>query len=112
MTFYINNKRSNGYQPTDRPENLTPPNKGPSYCPKEKETKVKWHPYPEEKPLVKDNDKVEDYLVTIRFKKEKFVINASFSPYYKQFYKEYMISDLDKFVTAWAELPEPYKESI
>lgn len=112
MTFYINNKRDNGYQPTNRPENLTPPNKGPSYCPKEKETKVKWHPYPKEKPLVKDNDKVEDYLVTIRFKKEKFVINASFSPYYKQFYKEYMRSDLDNFVTAWAELPEPYKESI
>ena len=74
------------------------------------ENKIKWHPYPKEKPLVKDSNKVEDYLVTIRFKKEKFVINASFSPYYKQFYKEYMRSDLDKFVTAWAELPEPYKE--
>lgn len=67
---------------------------------------------PEGKALVKDSNKVEDYLVTIRFKKEKFVINASFSPYYKQFYKEYMRSDLDKFVTAWAELPEPYKEEV
>ena len=112
MTFYINNKRGNGYQPTDRPENLTPPNKGPSYCPKEKETKVKWHPYPKEKPPVKDNNKKEDYLVTIRHKKETFVINASFHPFYKQFFQEYMISDLDNFVTAWAELPEPYKESI
>lgn len=95
-------------QPKNKPENLTPPNRGPAYKPKAEKTKVKWHPYPKEKPLVKD--KVEDYLVTIRFKKEKFVINASFSPYYKQFYKEYMRSDLDKFVTAWAELPEPYKE--
>ena len=60
------------------------------------ETKTVW-PYPQEKPLVKDNDKEEDYLVTIRYKKEKFVINASFSPYYKQFYQEYMISDLDKY---------------
>ena len=74
------------------------------------ENKVKWHPYPKEKPPVKDNDKVEDYLVTIRYRKEILVINASFSPYCKQFYREYMISDLDKFVTAWAEIPEPYKE--
>ena len=70
--------------------------------------RVKWHPYPQEKPPVKDNDKVEDYLVTIRYRKEILVINASFSPYCKQFYREYMISDLDKFVTAWAEIPEPY----
>ena len=74
------------------------------------ETKTVWHPYPKEKPSVKDNNKKEDYLVTIRHKKETFVINASFHPFYKQFFQEYMISDLDKFVTAWAELPEPYKE--
>ena len=50
-------------QPKNKPENLTPPHKGPSYCPKEKETKViievlkseeetkvKWHKYPEDKP--------------------------------------------------------------
>ena len=76
------------------------------------ENKVIWHPYPKKKPLVKDNNKEEDYLVTIRYRKEILVINASFSPYYKQFYREYMISDLDKFVTAWAELPEPYKEEV
>ena len=72
------------------------------------ETKTVWHPYPKEKPPVKDNNKKEDYLVTIRHKKETFVINASFHPFYKQFFQEYMISDLDKFVTAWAEIPEPY----
>ena len=33
MTFYINNKRGNGYQPKNRPKNLIPPNKGPSYKP-------------------------------------------------------------------------------
>ena len=39
MTFYINNKRGNGYQPKNRPKNLIPPNKKPSYKPKESNTK-------------------------------------------------------------------------
>ena len=39
MTFYINNKRGNGYQPNNRPKNLIPPNKKPSYKPKESNIK-------------------------------------------------------------------------
>ena len=39
MTFYINNKRGNGYQPKNRPKNLIPPNKKPSYKPKESNIK-------------------------------------------------------------------------
>ena len=39
MTFYINNKRGNGYQPKNKPKNLIPPNKKPSYKPKESNIK-------------------------------------------------------------------------
>lgn len=74
------------------------------------ETKTVWHPYPQEKPNVKDGKKSEDYLVTLKIKGKLFVVNASFYFFCKMFYEEYFISDLDKFVTAWAELPEPYEE--
>lgn len=85
-----------GYQPTNRPENLIPPNKGPSYKPKEEKSKVIWHPYPEEKPIEKG-----DYLVTIRSMGDKLRI-TSIDYYDKSF-------DYDDLICAWAELPEPYK---
>ena len=90
-----------GYQPTNRPENLTLPNKGPSYKPKEEKTKVIWHPYPKEKP--KRNDK---YLVSIKRTKRSST---------DAFYWDKLLDfgeRLNEIVYAWAEMPEPYKEEI
>ena len=96
-------------QPKNKPENLTPPHKGPSYCPKEKETKViievlkseeetkvKWHPYPKERP-----PKDDDYLITIKGKHIKKVMKWNSVNGYFNIYVN---------VIAWAELPKPYKE--
>ena len=60
------------------------------------ETKVKWHPYPQEPPI---EDK--DYLITVKYRRTRKVmkwdsVNGYFSVY----------GD----VIAWAELPKPYKE--
>ena len=95
-------------QPKNKPENLTPPHKGPSYCPKEKETKViievlkseeetkvKWHPYPKERP-----PKDDDYLITTKYKRTRKVMSWDSV-------KGYFYTEND--VIAWAELPEPYK---
>ena len=61
------------------------------------ENKVKWHPYPQEIP-VEDND----YLITVKYSRraKKVTTWDSVNGY---FY-------IEGNVTAWAELPEPYKE--
>lgn len=57
------------------------------------ENKVKWNPYPQEKPL-----KEGRYLVTLKHIFRNFVVIRS-----------YPNSDWDKeVVIAWAELPKPY----
>ena len=96
-------------QPKNKPENLTPPHKGPSYRPKEKETKViievlkseeetkvKWHPYPKEKPKEDGS-----YLITTIYSHIPEVITESY---------ENGEFNLDAFVVAWAEKPSPYEE--
>lgn len=102
-------------QPKNKPENLTPPHKGPSYCPKEKETKViievlkseeetkvKWHKYPEEKP-----QKESKYLVTMKLvtKGTKYIIINDYVIGKRKYF-----FNCDSSVIAWAELPEPYEE--
>lgn len=68
-----------------------------------KDVKVKWHPYPEEKP----SELTGDYLVTeICEKKRDITIDWYINPK-KQFFDE----DNRVSVVAWAELPEPYKEN-
>lgn len=93
-----------GYQPTNRPKNLTLPNKGPSYKPKEKKTKVIWHPYPQEKP-----SKEKIYLVTV-VDKVPFVVEAKYFSEKKKFSDVHMGDFFDECVTAWAEKPEPYED--
>ena len=68
------------------------------------ENKVKWHPYPQEKPLKKDI-----YLVTA-VDKIPFVLEAKYFSEKKKFSDIYMGDNFDDCVTAWAEFPEPYKE--
>lgn len=57
--------------------------------------RVKWHPYPQEKPP----KNMESYLTTM----PKGIIGINC--FITQGFGLY-----DKEVTAWAELPEPYKE--
>lgn len=87
-----------GYQPTNRPENLIPPKKGPAYKPKEEKTKVIWHPYPKEKPKMEG-----EYLVTSVFGNIKEVVIGYFES--GRFDNEF-----DYCVKAWAEKPGPYED--
>ena len=59
-----------------------------------------WHKYPEEKPK-----KDDDYLVSVKIEDESFTLTSCFDTSIDAFG---ILSD--KYVTAWAELPEPYKE--
>ena len=59
------------------------------------ENKVKWHPYPQERPIEDD-----DYLITIKGNHIKKVMKWNSVNGYFNIYVN---------VTAWAELPEPYK---
>lgn len=92
-----------GYQPTNRPENLTLPNKGPSYKPKAEKIKTIWHPYPQEKP---QNNSAKPYLVSVRFFDE-IVVDMD---YYEGDYFKWCKYRKDERVIAWAEMPDPYKE--
>ena len=64
-------------------------------------TKVEWHPYPKEMPDMAGGEK---YIVTVKYKRNvKLKIMESgergcFTP------------PLFGKITAWAELPKPYKE--
>ena len=61
------------------------------------ENKVKWHPYPEDKPK-KDNK----YLVSVKRK---------YRSYTDAFYWDELLDfgeSLNEIVSAWAEMPEPY----
>ena len=59
------------------------------------ETKTLWHPYPQERPIEDD-----DYLITVKYKRTKKVMKwDSVNGYFH----------IKGNVTAWAELPEPYK---
>ena len=60
------------------------------------ENKVKWHTYRQERPIEDD-----DYLITVKYRRTRKVTTwDSVNGYF------YIEGD----VTAWAELPEPYKE--
>lgn len=66
---------------------------------KNKKVEIEWHPYPQEKPL-----KCGKYRVSIKTARGSFTFTTWLS-----------IRDLsdgfwDKYLIAWAELPESYKE--
>lgn len=63
------------------------------------ESKIVWHKYPEEKPK-----KDDDYLVSVKIEDESFTLTSCFDMSIDAFG---ILSD--KYVTAWAEMPEPYK---
>lgn len=67
------------------------------------ENKVKWHPYPQEKPSKKGY-----YLVSITSKIESY--RRIYIEEYRIIGNRYMFSEIfAKDISAWAELPEPYK---
>ena len=61
--------------------------------------KVKWHPYPEEKPPIED-----DYLVTVRGYPKPFTHYLHYSSYTTGRGSQW------DYVTAWMDKPKPYKE--
>lgn len=67
------------------------------------ESKVKWHPYPEEKPTKKDR-----YLINIDDGNgHQYITIATF---YKDTFWEN--GAIDHIVSAWAEQPEPYRPEV
>ena len=62
------------------------------------ESKIEWYPYPKEKPPKNKSM----YMVSVK------AGNKTFTGALKWLKRKFMFCD--KFVTAWAEMPEPYKE--
>lgn len=62
-------------------------------------TQIEWHPYPKEKPK-----KYDEYLVKVHKGWNLFTYRTFWIPERNAFW-EFSIN-----ITAWAELPKPYKE--
>ena len=64
------------------------------------ESKIVWRKYPQEKPTVDDQ-----YIVSIRLGKVSFTATADWKNVKGKF--KVMFNEI---ITAWAEMPKPYKE--
>ena len=64
------------------------------------ESKIAWRKYPQEKPTVDDQ-----YIVSIRLGKVSFTATADWKNVKGKFQDVF-----NKNITAWAEMPKPYKE--
>ena len=64
------------------------------------ERKIVWGKYPQEKPTVDDQ-----YIVSIRLGKVSFTATADWKNVKGKFKGVF-----NKNITAWAEMPKPYKE--
>ena len=64
------------------------------------ESKIVWRKYPQEKPTVDDQ-----YIVSIRLGKVSFTATADWKNVKGKF--KVMFNET---ITAWAEMPKPYKE--
>ena len=64
------------------------------------ESKIVWRKYPQEKPTVDDQ-----YIVSIRLGKVSFTATADWKNVKGKFRVMF-----NKNITAWAEMPKPYKE--
>lgn len=71
--------------------------------PIKKETKyavIEWHKYPEEKPKTDDQ-----YIVSIKLWNNSFTATANWRNV-----KDKFVDVFDRNITAWTEMPKPYKE--
>ena len=64
------------------------------------ESKIVWNKYPKEKPKIDD-----EYIVTIKLWNNSFTATADWKNI-----KEKFVGVFDSNITAWAEMPKPYKE--
>ena len=62
--------------------------------------KIKWHPFPEEKPK-----RAADYIVSLSLDGTEYVTSSWWDSKEKQF-SDYF----DNIITAWAYMPRPYKK--
>ena len=67
-----------------------------------------WHEYPREKPTYKDNH-AKPFLITIRQKDGYEFVTISVYHFQLSVFEMVGYYD-DSSITAWAELPKPYKE--
>ena len=64
------------------------------------ESKIVWNKYPKEKPKIDD-----EYIVTIKLWNNSFTATANWKNV-----KDGFVGVFDRNITAWAEMPKPYKE--
>ena len=69
----------------------------------ENEIRLKWHPFPEEKPKKKRN-----CIVSVAYFEKEFTTTSWWDPKIGWFedFPKYM----DDLITAWAYMPRPYKK--
>ena len=65
-----------------------------------KKAEIEWYPFPQEKPTVDDQ-----YIVSIRLGKVSFTATADWKNVKGKFKVMF-----NENITAWAEMPRPYKE--
>ena len=65
-----------------------------------KKAEIEWCPFPQEKPTVDDQ-----YIVSIRLGEDSFTATADWKNIKGKFQDVF-----NENITAWAEMPEPYKE--
>ena len=64
------------------------------------DSKIVWNKYPKEKPKTDD-----EYIVSIKLWGDSFTTTAMWRNV-----KDKFVDIFDRNITAWAEMPEPYKE--
>ena len=64
------------------------------------ESEIVWNKYPKDKPKIDD-----EYIVSIKLGKDSFTATAIWKNVKNKFQDVF-----DENITAWAELPKPYKE--
>lgn len=82
----------------------------PSCCPLKESNEVNWHPYPEEKPTPTEKDyNAKPFLITIRQRDGYEFVTISVYHFLLSVFEKVRYYG-DSSITAWAELPKPYKK--
>ena len=72
-------------------------------CVNENEIRLKWHPFPEEKPKKKRN-----CIVSVAYFEKEFTTTSWWDPKKGEF--EDFPKYIEDIITAWAYMPRPYKK--
>ncbi len=72
-------------------------------CVNENEIRLKWHPFPEEKPKKKMN-----CIVSVAYFEKEFTTTSWWDPKKGEF--EDFPKYIEDIITAWTRMPRPYKK--